>query len=384
MKKTRIIYWLYIFFLFLFVVMVMVDPTNQLYHKKEILFVLLLGLTVFLQRIRIYKDVVYSYAALVLLALTSASMGAVFFGMDANLAFPYIKALLFGLVFLSLSKLPVRRILELNYWVGLSLSIFIILLLLSFFVGIINMSGLIGKMIDTETVMVARRDLFGIQIPMFFYKTMPFCFFALIYALRHKKWLSAIIILAPIFYGGSRTPMLMALAIIAYLLYDRKSKYLRVFIGAAGALALVYLVMMLLSPAYSDGGDEIKGGVASFLIGNASIVGHGIGAEYWDPVRGELKTSTEMTYFEMLYQYGWIIFPFVLFIFARPFFVMYKRENGVLVRDFAVAYLLYLVNAGTNPLLINSTGMYVFACALTVAAKCRRSMRVRARVRAIA
>lgn len=364
--------------------MVMVDPTNQLYHKKEILFVLLLGLTVFLQRIRIYKDVVYSYAALVLLALTSASMGAVFFGMDANLAFPYIKALLFGLVFLSLSKLPVRRILELNYWVGLSLSIFIILLLLSFFVGIINMSGLIGKMIDTETVMVARRDLFGIQIPMFFYKTMPFCFFALIYALRHKKWLSAIIILAPIFYGGSRTPMLMALAIIAYLLYDRKSKYLRVFIGAAGALALVYLVMMLLSPAYSDGGDEIKGGVASFLIGNASIVGHGIGAEYWDPVRGELKTSTEMTYFEMLYQYGWIIFPFVLFIFARPFFVMYKRENGVLVRDFAVAYLLYLVNAGTNPLLINSTGMYVFACALTVAAKCRRSMRVRARVRAIA
>ena len=78
-----------------------------------------------------------------------------------------------------------------------------------------------------------------------------------------------------------------------------------------------------------------------------------------------------MTYFEMLYQYGWLLFPFVLYIFIRPFFVLYKKKYSVDVRDFAIAYLLYLINAGTNPLLISSTGMYVFACALTIAAKVR-------------
>jgi len=71
----------------------------------------------------------------------------------------------------------------------------------------------------------------------------------------------------------------------------------------------------------------------------------------------------------MLYQYGWLLFPIVLYIFLRPIIKLYKKKNDDNVRDFAVAYLLYLINAGTNPLLISSTGLYVFACALTITAK---------------
>lgn len=379
--KTSLVSFIFNLFLFLFVGIVMVDPTNKLFHIKEIVFGLLIMTTVVLQRVRFYKDVLFLYSTLILLALISVCMGDVFYGMDIMSSIPYFKALMFGMVFLSLSKVSVQRILDINYWVGLSLSIFITLLLISFFVGIFNFSGLIERMIASETVMVARRGLLGMSIPMFFYKTMPFCFFALIYALRKKKWLPAIIIMAPIFFGGSRTPMLMALAILAYMLYDRKSKYLRLFIGVIAVLSLVFLVLMLLSPSYADGGDEIKGGVASYLIKHSSLFGHGVGAGYWDPERRKWTTTTEMTYFEMLYQYGWLLFPFVLFIFLKPFFVMYRRQNGVLVKDFAVAYLLYLVNAGTNPLLINSTGMYVFACALTIAAKCKVRMTIRVKTK---
>ena len=382
--KARLAYWVFLFLLFLFVLIVMIDPTNKLFHVKEIVFVLLMGLTIFLRRMRFLKDVVYFYGALLLLALSSVCLGAIFYGTDVMATIPYFKALMFGLVILPLSKVPVQRIVEINYWVGLTLSIMISVLLLSYFFGVFNFSGLIERMRETETIMVAWRGLLGMQVPMFFYKTMPFCFFALIYALRNKKWIPAIIIMAPIVYGGSRTPMLMALAIIAYLLYDRKSKYLRLFIGVVAVCALVFLVSMLVSPSYSDGGDQIKGGVASYLIEHASLVSHGVGAEYWDPERSKWTTTTEMTYFEMLYQYGWLLFPLVLYIFFEPFFVMFKRQNGVLVKDFAVAYLLYLVNAGTNPLLINSTGMYVFACALTIAAKCGGKMTVRVKKMAVA
>lgn len=349
----------------------MLDPTNKLFHMKEILFVILLFITIALQFGKFYKEVVVFYGSLILIAILSVCIGTLAYQSHSIESLSYFKALMFGAVFYAISKLSTIEIIKLNYWIGLGLSSFISLLLLSYVGGFLDLSGLIGKMMDTETVMVARRELFGMDQIMFFYKTMPFCFFALIYALRHKKWWATIIILAPIAYGGSRTPMLMALAIFAYLLYDRKSKYLRYFIGLLAIIALFYLINYLTSPTNLQGGDDIKGGVASYLLNNSSVFSHGVGVEYWDPERGKRTSTTEMTYFEMLYQYGWILFPFVLYIFVRPFFVLYKKKNCVDIKDFAVAYLLYLVNAGTNPLLISSTGMYVFACALTIAAKVR-------------
>ena len=355
----------------------MIDPVNKLFHVKEIAFFLMLMLTVFFQRGKFYKEVVVPYFSLFTFAVVSICVGSIVYGTEVEASFWYFKALIFVLISYSLSKMSINEILKLNYWIGLGLSSFISLLLLSYVGGLLDLSGLIGKIVDTETVMVARRELLGMEQIMFFYKTMPFCFFALIFALRKKKVIAAIIILAPIVYGGSRTPMLMALAICGYLLYDRKSKYLRFFIGLSAIITLVFLVHFLTNSANLQGGDDIKGGVASYLINNSSVFGHGVGVEYWDPERRKLTSTTEMTYFEMLYQYGWILFPFVLYIFVKPFFSLYKKQHRVEIKDFAVAYLLYLVNAGTNPLLISSTGMYVFACALTIAAKVREDINIR-------
>ena len=362
----------YYIILFLFVGVVMIDPTNKLLHMKEIAFGLLMFVTVISQRGKIYRSVISSYSVLVLGALLSICFGGIVFQMDLTSSVSYFKALMFAIVSYAIAKLSIDEIIELNYWVGLGLSLFISIMLLSFIGGYFDMSGVLSKMQETETVMVANRDLVGMKIPMFFYKTMPFCFIALIYALRKKKWMAIFIILAPIAYGGSRTPMLMALTIITYILYDRKSKYLRALIGVISLFLLLYIVYILTSSSNLQGGDEIKGGVASYLVNNSSIFGHGVGALYWDPERGQLTSTTEVTYFEMLYQYGWLLFPFVLYIFVRPFFIMYKKKYRTEIRDFAVAYLLYLVNAGTNPLLISSTGMWVFACALTIAAQVQK------------
>lgn len=370
-KKYRFSDILFWSCLYLFVAMVMIDPANKLFHMKEVVFVLFMFVTMLLARGKFYKDIVHSLFALFVLAILSLCSGALFFQTDIVCGLPYLKALLFALVVFPLAKLNISEILRLNYIVGLGMSVFISIMLLVFVGGLFDFASFISTLTETGTVMIAKRDLFGLDTVMFFYKTMPFCFFALIYALRHRNYIPSIILFAPIAYGGSRTPMLVALAIVLYLLYDRKSKFFRVVIGLIAISCLIYLVHMLTSSEYIQGGDELKAGVALHLLNHSSLLGHGVGAPYWDPERGEMTSTTEMTYLEMIYQYGWLLFPFVLFIFIRPFFVMYKKENDLHVRDYAIAYLLYLVNAGTNPLLINSTGMWVFACTLTIAAKIR-------------
>lgn len=56
--------------------------------------------------------------------------------------------------------------------------------------------------------------------------------------------------------------------------------------------------------------------------------------------------------------------PLVLWLFYKPFKILFRKQNESDIKDFAIVYLLYLINAGTNPLLFNSTGLYVVACAL--------------------
>ncbi len=369
-SKNRFADYIYWFCLYMFVGVVMIDPANKLLHMKEAAFVLLMFVTLLLQKGRFYRETVVSFVALISLAFLSVFTEMVFFETDVATSLPYFKALLFLTVFFCISKLSIEQLLKFNYIVGLGMAIFISVMLLAFVGGFFDMMSFIMKLADASAVYLARRENLGIEMYMFYYATMPYMFLALIYALRNKHFIPAALIVVAIFYGGSRTPILMAFAVIGYVFYDkRNNKFLKYIIATVVVVAIVYIVYLLTSSTYSQEGDDFKFAVAKYLFNNSSLVGHGVGAPYWDPGRKEVTVSTEVTYFEMLYQYGWLLFPIVLYIFLRPIIKLYKKKNDDNVRDFAVAYLLYLINAGTNPLLISSTGLYVFACALTITAK---------------
>lgn len=200
---------------------------------------------------------------------------------------------------------------------------------------------------------------------------MPITFFAFIYALRHKKYLSVFIIVTPIIYGGSRTPMLMALLIIGYVLTTRSKRFGRFITASLLFFGILYILLLLLSSEYRDAGDTIKFSIANDLLAQTSLFGHGVGLDYYTHERGYISSS-EVTYFEMLYHYGIMLSPVVIFIFFYPFLELFKKKYSVDIRDYAFAYLLYLVNAGTNPLLFNSTGMFVYACCLMILAKSKK------------
>lgn len=362
--------------LFLFVGLIMIDPTNNIFHLKEVSFACLLGCTfIFGQYKRYGESLIYS-AALFSLALLSVLVGTIFYGHNVESSIPYFKTLIFLLIIFSLSKLTIDEILKYNYYIGLGLSIYVSLLYILMTYNIYDVTGIIDSSNETnKTIMIAWRSILGFDVLMFFYKTIPFSFFALAYAVRRNNIISIIIIGFSIFIGGSRTPILMGAAIIGWGLYSKKYSIIRL-LSFALIFGLFYLFLQLTSSKYVDAGDLLKYQTMGDLLHYSSVLPHGVGALYFSTARHAMVGNSEVTYFEMLYHYGWALFPIVIYIFFSPFFKMFKSKNNLDTRDFAFAYLMYLINAGTNPLLINSTGIYVFACALIIMAKVKSFQKV--------
>lgn len=351
----------------------MVDPTNQIFHVKELAYVALLAISFLCGQVKYYKEHIVFSSCIILLALISTAISTIVFLMESESTLSYYKTLLFLFVGLALSKLTIEEILKYNYLIGVCLSCYILLLYIMMITSVFDISSFIDIFRNADnTIMIAPRSVLGIPTLMFFYKTMPFVFFALAYAMRRNHYIPVIVIVLSILIGGSRTPMLMGIAIIGWIIYskNRKASFI---IGVALFIGIIYLISLFTSKQYEDGGDEIKYRTISDLISASSLLPHGVGASYWSSGRGIKVTNSEMTYFEMLYQYGGLLFPIVITLFFYPFFALFKKNNTVSVRDFGFAYLMYLINAGTNPLLINSTGIYVYSCALMIMAKVKES-----------
>lgn len=168
----------------------------------------------------------------------------------------------------------------------------------------------IDRLIEADdTILMARRVFLGYDTIMFFYKSMPFCFFALIYALRRNYVIQSSTILFSIILGGSRTPILAALTIIAYVIYNKNKSILKYLLASIAIYGLVILITQLISIENLNSGDTIKFTTATELLRKSDILGHGVGSVYWSSARSEFVSNSEMTYFEMLYHYGWLFTP---------------------------------------------------------------------------
>ena len=72
--------------------------------------------------------------------------------------------------------------------------------------------------------------------------------------------------------------------------------------------------------------------------------------------------KTEWTYLELVRNYG--LFSLIIIgVFAKPLITMWKHRREAFCKCMFFAYLSYLLIAGTNPLLLSSTGMIVLLMA---------------------
>eukprot|EP01132_Coremiostelium_polycephalum_P010412 gene10412-12785_t len=124
------------------------------------------------------------------------------------------------------------------------------------------------------------------------------------------------------------------------------------------------LSFFLYSGSGGDESSDIKSGHFQSLVDEISkpgiiFFGQGVGSTYYSLGLGRKILQSELTYFELIRVFGLPIAILLFFLLLYPIIYLYQNSKLRKNKAYAVAYLGYLFIAGTNPLLISSTGMLI-------------------------
>ena len=93
------------------------------------------------------------------------------------------------------------------------------------------------------------------------------------------------------------------------------------------------------------------------------VFGQGLGASFFSTAWGTRVTLTEVTYLEVIRNYGLLLAPLLLLLILYPLRVLFDPEERKSHYLF-LAYAAYLGICSGNPLLLSSSGMLVLAIVL--------------------
>lgn len=235
-----------------------------------------------------------------------------------------------------------------------------------------------------DTIMMSNRAFLGFEVFCMYPKStaafMPVFGLAVYKSLTKKKWqyiLVAIILLHMFVISGTRSSVLLPVLMAGVLvfLYCRNGRYMRyiVYPGViVFAIAFVFLLAMLLLEddepsnlvkyAHLESYKNLFEANPGYLI-----FGQGPCTEFYSLGFRKMTLTTEWTYMELLRNYGLLCLP-ILYVILLPVYrllrLSVKYESALAI---AMAFVIYLVIAGTNPLLFSSTGMLVLLSAFSYA-----------------
>ena len=95
------------------------------------------------------------------------------------------------------------------------------------------------------------------------------------------------------------------------------------------------------------------------------IIGQGPGTSFFSQGFHKLTDVTEWTYIEIIRQYG-LASILIFFTILYPTYALWKYRKSGYVMGIIGAYIACLAIAGTNPLLISSTGMQIVSVAYSI------------------
>ncbi len=284
--------------------------------------------------------------------------------------------------FFFLVMVIVTENIQLRPILNISALLLIVITVFSYILPLIN-PDLFAKLyaffvMEKDVAVYALRNYGSFTLLMVFYKTSPILVFPLAWYLhrllilkikknRAGQILFILAIAATLFLSGTRANILSMGLIVLFYLFFYTYKTSKPF---ALLVAFIYLVgsfyganmMVEFFLNRSEISNQIKLGHLFSYIQHFSnqtdilLFGQGIGSTMYTTGINRIVSVTELTYFELIRVWGLpvsIIFVFILFI---P--IYYEIKSGSISYLF-IAYLAYLFIAGTNPLLLSSTGMLV-------------------------
>ena len=361
-----------------------IDPSNKILHIKYVLFGLIF--IVWIPKLLFEKIEVTKLFLFVLLFI---SIFMPFYGLSIGLINNFIHNSNIGSIvyfnsffFFSLALIIVNERFELTKILNYS-SLLLVLITIGFYSVLIVNPNLFGKIyeyfvIEKQAAVYGLRNYGGFTILQMFYKTSPLLVFPLSYYLyqllivQNKKNLILQIfillsILITLFLSGTRANMISLLLIVifyfSFYIY-KKSKILFTILGSIYILIsfyAIYKVGGLLLNIQEESNMVKFGHLKSYIeyfnnhIGEF-IFGQGLGGSFYSSGINQLTNITELSYFELIRIWGFPITVIFLLVLMLPLYYEIKSKN---ISHLFIAYMAYLFIAGTNPLLLSSTGMIV-------------------------
>lgn len=369
-----------VFFLGLFVLCISLDPTGQIFHLKEPLFIFLLFLSI-LNRKNIKpipRDVLFVLFFCLILPVWGICISILKDSyVDSVYALGHLKSLLFIFIVFFLFNIDFQSILRVLFISGTVLAVITVIL---FVIAQLNdelFRLAYIRILEDSNIIISMRSYYGYSILGIYFKAGPIIFFSYIYSLyflNRTSWRLLFIglNLFALLIAGSRTPSLIAIFMTIIFMYDKMkfSRTLRCILAFILGLGLSILIYYLATEK-GETSNEIKYGNFFSYIDNIfdnsnSIIGAGLGSVFMAEGRGRLISASEFTFLDIVRIYGLflgLVFIFLVFYPAYKFYVS-KYIYILKYKRFILAYIMYMVLAGTNPLLISSTGMFVWAMGL--------------------
>ncbi|RHJ54937.1 hypothetical protein DW121_00705 [Bacteroides sp. AM10-21B] len=230
---------------------------------------------------------------------------------------------------------------------------------------------------NNNFIMMSRREFLGMTFTGVFYRSLPLVIIPCsVYSYKYwfekqnnKKNLAiSLILFAALFFSGTRASMLSALLIFIGTaitkLYKVKGGMLILYLlFVLGTMFFGMLLFSLLAET-DESSNEIKyGHLKSYMElfdRNLDILfwGQGVGGMFYTEGFGVSTMLTEWSFIELIRYFGIFGAIYIIMIYLYPVSVIWKNRLRLKYAYSIIGgYILYLLIAGTNPLLVNSTGM---------------------------
>lgn len=366
---------LYMLLIFLFVA----DPTNTILGLKNVVFALLFLYNLFFFKPDLSKLV---YFVIPLLAIFVSWVFAIVQGNHVDVmelkgvitAFIPLLLLMWSATYdvVKLSLLPVT----------LAAIIVLTLFWLIFFVP--DLEGIIYMYMGMhdDTIMMSNRAFLGVEIFCMYPKStaafLTVFGVALYHSFKGKKMrfvyiFISLVLLHMFVISGTRSSVLLPIFLVGLILliYCRNGRYMRyvVYPGVFLFSVLFFILLAMLLMEENEASNLVKyAHLTSYknLFNEHPeylLLGQGPGTEFYSLGFREMTVKTEWTYLELVRNYGIMCLP-ILYVIMLPLFkllLLARQHESALAM--ASAYFIYLIIAGTNPLLFSSTGMLVLLSA---------------------
>lgn len=372
----------------LLVLLFVVDPTNTILGLKNMVFALL-----FLYSLVFFKAD-WSKLVYFLIPAAAISISWVIASMRGhNMDGEELKGVYTALV-------PLLLLMWVNQYDVVRLSVFPVaigaILVLSLFWLIFFVPQLEGPIYEymwkhDGTIMMSNRVFLGFKIFCMYPKStaafMPVFGYVLYRTVdrEQRKWvfvIVALLLLHLFVISGTRSSVLLPVffACSVLFIFCRNGRYARyLFYPAAMVFFVMFIVvLMMLLMEEDEPSNLVKyAHLASYkeLFNDNPeylLLGQGPATEFYSVGFRKMTLKTEWTYLELVRNYGVLCIP-ILYVILTPFFSLIKlsKKHDSAI-PMAFAYVIYLIIAGTNPLLLSSTGMLVLLSAYSYAHRLER------------